>query len=567
MPAHDPRRAAPRPEPRRRPMLTSFVALALVPLQAPRAHEAPRVAFVDVHVLPMTDERVLADQTVLVEGGRIARIGPAAEVELPAGVTRIDGHGRWLVPGFVDSHVHLLDEGDLVVYLANGVSTVRNLKGLPWHLELHERLASGEVLGPRLVTSGPFVNEPQVRTVEDVQRAVAEQREEGYDCIKIHGNLAPDAYEALLEEASLAGLPVVGHAPRNLLMTRLLELGGQREISHAEEYLYTWFDRVPGGPDDAAFEHIARATAEAGVTVTPNLVAFLLIVRQIEDLDRELARPEMAFVAPPGKRTWQPDLNKYERDFDANDAAVMAERYAVLERLTRAFQAAGVRLLTGSDAMNPVAVPGFSLHDELALLVKAGLTPYQALRAATASAGEFLENGAGRVVEGAPADLVLLAANPLESIERTRAIEGVCAGGRWLAKDELDRRMKALADDYARESAFMSRFDSSGMESALAYRKEVRAKDPQALLFRPEGLESLALLFGLVGNHAAARTAAELAVEEFAGRWTAWVRLAEACAALEDEPAAVAALVHARELHPDDPRLARALEELAGERR
>lgn len=529
-----------------------LAALALVPfLQAQNEDAAePPLAFVGVHVLPMTDERVLADQTVLIEGGRIARIGPAAEVELPAGVTRVEGRDRWLVPGFVDSHVHLLDEGDLLVYLANGVTTVRNLKGLPWHLELRERIARGEVLGPRLVTSGPFVNEPQVRTVEDVQRAVAEQHEAGYDCIKIHGNLAPDAYEALLEEASLAELPVVGHAPRNLLMTRVLELGGQREISHAEEYLYTWFDRVPGGPDDAAFESIARATAEAGITVTPNLVAFLLIVRQIEDLDRELARPEMAYVAPPGRRTWQPDLNKYERDFDANDAAAMAERYAVLERLTKAFQVGGVRLLTGSDAMNPVAVPGFSLHDELALLVKAGLTPYQALRAATVNAGDFLESGAGRVTVGAPADLVLLAANPREAIERTRAIEGVCVAGRWLAKDELERRMKALADDYARESAFMSRFDPRGLDAALAYRTEARAKDPKAYLFRPEGIEGMALLFGLVGNHPAARTAAELAVEEFPERWTAWTRLAEACAALEDEPAAVEALAHARELRP-----------------
>jgi len=531
-------------------MLTPSIALALVPfLQAPTTDEPPALAFVGVHVLPMTDERVLADQTVLVEHGRISRIGPTAEVELPAGSARVEGHGRWLVPGLVDSHVHLFDEGDLLVYLANGVTTVRNLMGLSWHLELRERLARGEVLGPRLVTSGPFVNEPKVRTVEDAQRAVAEQHEAGYDCIKVHGNLAPAVYEALLEEGSLAGLPVVGHAPRNLPMERLLELGGQREISHGEEYLYTWFDRMTGEPDDAAFERIARATAEAGVTVTPNLVAFLLIVRQIEDLGRELARPEMAFVAPPGARSWARDLNKYERDFDPDDAPGMAERYAVIERLTKAFQTAGVRLLAGTDAMNPVAVPGFSLHDELALLVKAGLTPYQSLRAATANAGEFLESGAGRVTVGARADLVLLAANPLESIERTRAIEGVCVGGRWLAKEELDRRMKALADDYARESAFMSRFDPSGLDAALAYRKEVRAKDPKAFLFRPEGIESLVLLFGLIGNRAAARTAAELAVEEFPGRWTAWMRLAETCVAVGDEPAAAEATQRARELH------------------
>lgn len=547
----------------------SILLAAFVLLQAP-IHEAPRpaaIAFVGVEVLPMTEERVLRDQTVLVEGGRIARIGSASDVQLPAGTLRIEGRGRTLIPGLIDSHVHLLDEGDLLVYLANGITTVRNLKGLPWHLELRERLARGEILGPRLLTSGPFVNEPAVRSVEDVQLAVAEQLEAGYDCIKIHGDLAPAAYAALLEEAVLAEIPVVGHAPRNLPFERVLELRGQREISHAEEYLYTYFDHLPDGPSAEAIEKIAKATAEAGIAVTPNLVAFRLIVRQIEDLGRELARPEMAWVAPPGGRGWKPDLNKYARNFEPDDAEPMAQRYALLERLTKALQAAGVRLLAGSDAMNPVAIPGFSLHDELVLLVAAGLTPYQALRAATASFGEFLGDDTGRVSEGARADLVLLAGNPLESIAKTRAIEGVLTGGRWLAKDELAQRMKALADDYRREEAFMGRFGPADFDQALAWLREVRAEDPEAILFRPQGVESLALLYGLIGNHGLARRAAELSVEEFPGRWTGWTRLAEACLALGDEPAALAAFERAFALHPGDPRLSRAIEALAHEPR
>jgi len=548
-------------------MLSLLVALSLC--QTPRAQATqPRpLAFVGVHVLPMDSERVLRDQTVLVEGGRITRVGSMGEVELPAGITRIEGRGRYLIPGLVDSHVHVMDEGDLLVYLANGVTTVRNLKGLPWHLELRERIARGEILGPRFLTSGPFVNEPQVRTVEDVQLALAEQHEAGYDCIKIHGDLSSEAYEVLLEEASLAGIPVVGHAPRNLPIERVLELGGQAEISHAEEYLYTYFDRQTVGVSAATIEKVAQATAEAGIAVTPNLVAYRLIVRQIEDLERELARPEMAWVAPPGARAWKPDLNRYRRDFEPGDAAPLGERYLVLERLTKALQAAGVRLLAGSDAMNPVAIPGFSLQDELELLVAAGLTPYQALRAATLNAGEFLESGAGRVAAGAPADLVLLAENPLEAIARTRAIEGVLVQGHWLPKDELDQRMKSLAGDYAREQAFMSRFTPAGLDEALVHMRTVRAEDPEAFLFRPEGIESLALLFGVIRNHSAARTAAELAVAEYSQRWTAWTRLAETCLALEDDSAAVEALEHARELHPDDPRLARALEALSSERR
>ena len=540
-----------------------LAALAL--LQATKDETGPPapLAFVGVHVLPMTDERVLRDQTVLVEGARIARIGPAAGFELPPGAARVEGRGRFLVPGFFDSHVHVMDEGDLLVYLANGVTCVRNLMGVPWHLELRERIARGEVLGPRFLTAGPFVNEPQVRTVEDAQRAVAEQRAAGYDCIKIHGDLAPATYEMLLEEASAAGIPVVGHAPRNLPIERVLALRAQVEISHAEEYLYTYFDRRSVGVSPETIERIAKATADADIAVSPNLVAYDLIIRQIEDLDRELARPEMAWVAPPGARSWKRDVNRYERDFDPDDAAPLRERFHVLERLTKAMQSAGVRLLAGSDAMNPVTIPGFSLHDELALLVAAGLTPYQALRAATANAGEFLGDGSGRVAPGAPAELVLLAENPLEAIGRTRGIEGVVVRGQWLPKEELARRMEALAADYAREEPFMGRMGFAGFEASLAYLREVRAQDPRAVVFRPEGLESLALMYRATGNQAAARQAAELAVTEFPQRWTAWTRLAEACLALGDQARARAALERARALHPDDPRIAHALEALA----
>lgn len=547
-------------------------ALALVTLlqAAPAPSEPAPLAFVGVHVLPMDTERVLRDQTVLVADGRIARIGPAAEVELPPGTQRIEGRGRYLIPGLVDTHVHVGDEGDLFVFLANGVTTVRNLMGTPWHLELRERIASGEIDGPRFFSAGPFVNEPQQRSVEDVQRAVAEQFEAGYDCIKIHGPLSLIAYEALLEEAALAGIPVVGHVPRNLPIERVFELRGQVEISHAEEYLYTYFDHshFEPGRDRTTPESvraIAAATAEAGTAVSPNLVAYRSIIHQVEDLERELARPEMAWVAPPGGRSWKPDLNRYRQIFEPADAVGLSARYALLERLTKALQAAGVRLLTGTDAMNPATVPGFSMHEELELLVAAGLTPYQALRAATASAGEFLGDGGGVVAEEARADLVLLAENPLEAIARTRGIEGVLVRGRWLPKEELARGLGERARDYAREEGFMGRVEMRGIDAALAYRKELREKDPKAFVFRAEGIESLVLLYLGLGNARMARQVGELATEEFPTRWTAWARLGEACVALRDEEAAGVAFERALDLQPGNARLARALEGLSGD--
>ena len=158
---------------------------------------------------------------------------------------------------------------------------------------------------------------------------------------------------------------------------------------------------------------------------------------------------------------------------------------------------------------------------------------------------------------------MLLAGNPLEDIARTRAIEGVLVRGRWLPKDELESGLKDRAAEYAREEAFMSRITRTGFAGALAYMREVRARDAHAFVFRPEGVEALALLFAVIGNHAEERKAAELAVAEFPERWTAWTRLAEACSGLGDGAAARAALERARALHPDDARLARALEALA----
>jgi len=513
-------------------MIRSILALAVLALtpQGASGQDDSRLAFRGVNVVPMDAERVLYQQTVLIEDGRITALGGGADVTVPAGVRVIEARGKFLLPGLQDLHVHMVDEGDLTVYLANGVTTVRNLMGTPWHLEVRDRIVAGELPGPRMFTSGPFVNEPRIRTPDEARAAVARQVSAGYDCIKIHGDLQLDTYAALLEAGAEAGIPIVGHIPRNLRAEDVLALAGQADISHGEEYLYTFFDRQDVQADPQSSARIAALTFEAGIAVVPNLIAYYLIARQVDDLSRELAVPEMAWVSPLTRITWSPKYNKYARDFQPADAPVLRRRFAFLQRFTKALQDAGVTLLLGSDALNPTAIPGLSAHQELAWLVASGLTPYQALRAGTSAAGEFQygPQGPGTIAVGRPADLVLLAANPLDDVAHTRRIEGVCIGGRWLDKGELDLRMKKLQESYQRENAFMQLVDIRDISRAETFYHQRKQADPEAQVFREAGIASLVMVYVSLGNGDGAVRAAELYTAEFPDSWRAWIRLAEA---------------------------------------
>ena len=432
--------------------------LALVcPLQQGLDGRAPTspVVITNVNVLRLDREGVLAGQTVVVERGIIRRLGPTRNrTMLPASET-IDGTGKFLMPGLVDLHVHLASNtGDdqraiLKLFVANGVTTVLNLRGAPQILELKAAVAAGRVLGPTIYTSGPYVNEPFVTTPADVERAVVEQKRAGYDVVKLHGNLSREAYATLNAVARREGIRVVGHAPRNLGLAPMFE-ERQYAVVHAEEFLY---DRENTSRNAARIEPqipaLARSMARAGIWLMPNLTAFKVIAWQVRDLDAVLARPEMRFMPAAVRTGWGPATNPYTTRLGREKYPEIQALYQLVEKLVRGFRAGGVRLLIGTDAMNTGVVPGFSTHDELADLVAAGLTPFEALRAATANAADFLAvpGQRGLVAVGQKADLLLLDANPLENIANSRRIAGVMLRGRWLSRtglleilEELDRK-------------------------------------------------------------------------------------------------------------------------------
>lgn len=460
-----------------RPFLSLFCILLLAgcvnratvasPATGPRAS----VAFIGVTVLPLTetDER-LPDQTVVVIGDRIRVIGPQSATRIPTGAMRIDGAGKYLIPGLADMHVHLEyteDPAILAMFLANGVTTVRNMDGRPYILEWKRRVSRGDLVGPTIYTAGPLLDgDPPlrpdntiVRTPMDARAMVLTQQAAGYDFIKVYTNLSAEAYRAVLATARERGLLVAGHVPRTISLDETLSRG-QATIEHLGDYdevteaddspykgRYLWFKRFLGMPvDPAKVGAIAKRQARSSTWTVPTLVQADREVARPDSVRTWMLAPEMSYVPAEARSFWQEQLQRTTAKMDEEDWTVVARGRVNRFALVRALHEAGVHLLAGTDTPNPFVIPGFSLPDELMNLTNAGLTPAAALAASTREAARHLGqlDEWGTVERGKRADLLLLDASPLENIANVRAVAGVMVRGRWLSQADLKTMLKPL---------------------------------------------------------------------------------------------------------------------------
>jgi hypothetical protein len=215
----------------------------------------------------MSHEVMLADQTLIVCDGRIAAMGPAESVPIPLSAQRIDGSGKYLIPGLTDAHVPLLSPVEFRLYLANGVTTVFNLDGRPAHLRWRKEIAAGTRLGPTIFTSGPIFDQAR-SPVEDI-RLVDEQAQAGYDAIKVYNRISREEYPALITEAKRRKLLLIGHVARGPDFEKTLQAG--QSIAHLEEFLYTYFNPRRDDHnshivfDESKLAVVAKKTAESGV--------------------------------------------------------------------------------------------------------------------------------------------------------------------------------------------------------------------------------------------------------------------------------------------------------------
>ncbi len=433
---------------------------------------AEGTAFVGVNVISVEAGVVLGDHTVVVEDGRIVAMGPRASTSPSGEATLIDGTGKYLIPGLADMHVHLMNqefvsaltkkddpiqpiENMLYLYLANGVTTVRVMAGYPELLALRDAITRGEVLGPRLIVTTPMFDGPKpiwpaplsrpIPSPEAARTAVQEAKNDGYDMIKVYTLLRRDAYDAIMEEAKKVNLKVVGHVPMAVGQEHVLE-SGQDEITHVEEY---WrFTRNYG---DEVVANFTAMTVKSGVWFSPTVTTYR---DQMSDAETVMNRPENRYLDPLILDFWATRVPPSSDNENAK--ARRTQRMEVLggfmRRLVKSMYDAGVPLMTGTDALNPMAVPGFSMHRELAEFVSIGIPNHEALRAATVKPAEFMEETEewGTVATGRRADLVLLNANPLEDISNTKRIEGVMIRGRWLTGESIQQRLDQIAKEYAR---------------------------------------------------------------------------------------------------------------------
>ena len=437
----------------------------------PGAATPPVTAFVNVNVIPFDRERIFPEQTVIVRDGRIASIGPANTVKVPEGALKIDGRGKYLMPGLADMHVHLypgagrqddLASQQLQLFLANGVTTVRNMIGKPEHLALRDRVAKGELPGPTIYTAGPPLLGNTVPTPEDAERAVTEEKKAGYDFIKVHEGLSPDTYAAIVATARRVGIPFAGHVTATVGLKRALE-ARQTSIEHLDGYLQAMVaDNSPVAPgpsqivvgpvlehiDESKIPVLAAATRKAGVWNDPTLTLFKLIVSDTKP--EELSQwPELQYVPVAMRESFTK-----QKLSTANMAAPLSERQRYIElrnKMLAALHAAGAKLLVGPDSPQFFLVPGFATHREIQSFVDAGLTPYEAIEAATRNPAEYFAEvmktprDFGTVEAGMRADLLLLDANPLESVANLSKRVGIMVRGRWLPASELRKMLDHLA--------------------------------------------------------------------------------------------------------------------------
>ena len=440
-------------------MRKPFAAVALAVGIAPAVH-AVEVTLTNAAVLTMHHGPAYREMDLVVRDGKFVA-GPAT-----TSAATIDLSGRYVIPGLTEMHAHIpvprMDsaryrEDVLFLWVANGVTRARGMMGHPSHLELRDAIAAHEVLGPALVISGPSFSGGSVRDPAAAEQRVREQKAAGYDFLKIHPGMSAAVFETLARTATNEGIAFAGHVTGGVGLLASLE-AGQQTIDHLDGFVETlvaparlqnrsasWF-----GADLIADVDVERITAlvealkASGAAVVPTET---LLENVAGDLAAQQAREEYAYLPPNLRESYSRAVANSSRGFTAESAARFL---ALRKRLIDAAFEAGVPILLGSDSPQIFNTPGFSIHRELAAMVAAGLTPFEAIASGSTVPADFygMSHAWGSIAPGLDADLIVLRNDPLADVANSRSIEAVMVRGRYLSRDELDAGLADIRERY-----------------------------------------------------------------------------------------------------------------------
>jgi imidazolonepropionase-like amidohydrolase len=431
---------------------------------------AQPLALTNVTVIDVGSGASQHGMTVVIDGERIAAVGQT----VPDKARVVDGTGKFLIPGLWDMHAHWgpgygwMAAPYLPLFPANGVTGTRVMAGHPVYLQWRKQLAEGTLIGPRMVLAGVIVDGPKpfwrgsiaTNSAEDGRQAVQRTQQDGYDFVKVYSSLSREVFFAIADEAKKRRIPFAGHVPDRVRVAEASD-AGQKSIEHLTGLLlavssqetdlrrqFGAASRLPATPERAALQrslgvrvletHDAAKAAALFAKLKANgtwQVPTFPVLRVLEPQDA--TDPRLKYMPAPIRAGWARATEQGATENIAHQRNVFQRRLALVGEMHRA----GVGILAGSDSQNPYCFPGFSLHDDLEWLVKAGLSPLAALQAATRNPAVYLERleDFGTVEKGKFADLVLLDADPLQDIGNTRRIAAVVLGGRFFSRADLDR--------------------------------------------------------------------------------------------------------------------------------
>ncbi|GGY50917.1 amidohydrolase family protein [Parvularcula lutaonensis] len=426
------------------------------PARKPALGEAEGTfALTGARLLTMAGDPI-ARGTILIEDGRISAVG--ADLDIPRGMPVIDAGGLTIIPGLVDMHVHHFGEAEGPLYIANGVTTVRNLWGTVQTVSLDRGAADGDYPGPRVYTPGPLTDGPEpvwgdqslvVTSPEMMRGAVRAQKAAGFTAVKLYETMTPEIYRAGVAEAKAQGMKIYTHTPRAMTVEEVIALEVD-SLEHLEDvhnallpdgyeggdgrrdYLQRW-----AAADEDKMRDLARKFAEKGVANSATLEVSINRYRDMMDTERFFESEQGAYVAKGIRDWWQGSADR-SRPW-LTPELVNAARDKQL-RFVKILHDEGAPVLIGTDTPNPFIVQGFSLHDEMASFRDAGFTEEEILDIATRKAAAFLDASEefGQIREGLRADLVIVEGDPLADLSVLRKPAGVIAGGRLYDRAALD---------------------------------------------------------------------------------------------------------------------------------